>query len=54
MKKLKDSGQSFYDEDVKIYCDNFEHEKQAEENERNTTEERTLEGDALKRRFGKN
>ena len=54
LKKLKDSGQSFDDEDVKIYCDNFEHEKQAEENERNTTEERTLEGDALKRRFGKN
>lgn len=52
MQDIEGSEQSFGDEDVKNYCDNFEEQKQAEENERNTTEEKTLAGDALKRRFG--
>ena len=54
LQKLKESGQSFDDNDVKMYCDAYEHTKKAEENEQNQNihEEKTLAGDALKRRFG--
>lgn len=54
LQKLKDSGQSFDDDDVQRYCDAYEHTKQVEEQvqEVEVEEERTLAGDALKRRFG--
>lgn len=52
LQKLKDSGQSFDDEDVQRYCDAYEHTKQAEEKVKEAEEERTLAGDALKRRYG--